>query len=125
MESGLVATIRLFNGTTRESDWQNFVSAVPECAGAAPNNTFDCLRSADYRTVNNASIFAYNMSSEAYPFTPVIDGPGGMVPDLPSRLYARGEFAKIPIITGTSLDEGELAPCFMSSRSLRIMCFLS
>ena len=44
---------------------------------------------------------------DAFIFVPVIDGPGGLVPDLPSRLISAGKFAKIPFITGDNLDEGE------------------
>jgi hypothetical protein len=39
-------------------------------------------------------------------WTPTIDGPGGVFPDLASRLYSRGHFAKLPFIAGTNLDEG-------------------
>ena len=39
-------------------------------------------------------------------FHPVIDGPDGLIPDLPSRLFAQGKFAKLPFIAGTNLDEG-------------------
>jgi hypothetical protein len=39
-------------------------------------------------------------------WAPVLDGPEGFLPDLPSRLYEEGRFANIPFIAGTQLDEG-------------------
>jgi hypothetical protein len=50
---------------------------------------------------------AISKAPEQFGFDPTIDGSGGLYPDLPSRLFARGEFAKIPFICGTNLDEGE------------------
>jgi carboxylesterase type B len=39
---------------------------------------------------------------------PVLDGKNGIIPDLPSRLWAQGHYAKLPFISGTNLDEGTL-----------------
>jgi para-nitrobenzyl esterase len=41
-------------------------------------------------------------------FGAVIDGPGGVLPDLPRNLFDRGEVAKVPYILGTNNDEGTL-----------------
>ena len=46
------------------------------------------------------------LANEQSPWVPTIDGPGGLIPELPSNLYAKGEFARIPFIAGTNLDEG-------------------
>lgn len=43
---------------------------------------------------------------EEFPWVPTIDGPGGLIPDLPSKLYAKGQFSKVPFISGDTLDEG-------------------
>jgi hypothetical protein len=45
---------------------------------------------------------------EQFPWEPVIDGPGGLIPDLPSVLFKRGQFARLPFIAGTNLDEGDM-----------------
>lgn len=39
-------------------------------------------------------------------FAPALDGPTGLIPDHPSRLYDEGRFAKIPVLSGLNLDEG-------------------
>jgi acetylcholinesterase len=51
-------------------------------------------------------LLAQNEAPEELPWNPTIDGPGGFIPELPSLLFAKGIFAKIPFISGTNLDEG-------------------
>lgn len=43
---------------------------------------------------------------EEFGFDPTIDGPGGLFPDIASRLLKKGHFARLPFIAGTNLDEG-------------------
>ncbi|KAG5220602.1 feruloyl esterase [Salix suchowensis] len=49
---------------------------------------------------------ADDQSGELFAWDPTIDGPGGILPDIPSKLLARGQFARLPFIAGTVLDEG-------------------
>ncbi|KAI9061774.1 esterase 1 [Trametes sanguinea] len=104
--SGFASTIALFNATVREAEWTNFVQATPGCANARPNNTFECLRNASVDTLLDAYKTSAAESPETYQFVPVIDGPGGLIPDSPSTLYAEGKFARIPLMTGANLDDG-------------------
>lgn len=106
LESGLPATQTLQDPTRRQADWDTFVSEVSECKGVSPLNAFDCLRSASSEAIFNAGNTALSSIQEQFPFSPVIDGLGGIVPDFPSKLYAAGHFAKLPIMTGNCLDEG-------------------
>ncbi|KAI0331004.1 esterase 1 [Cubamyces sp. BRFM 1775] len=107
MSSGFAGTTSVFNATRRETEWTNFVNATPECAGSAgTNETFPCMRNASLATL----LSAYNTSSaespESFQFVPVIDGPDGLIPDLPSKLMSEGKFSRIPLITGANLDDG-------------------
>ena len=111
LQSGSAATMFTFDALRREDDWQSFVSQVPECANAVANNTFDCLRTANLSTIVAAGNFAYGAANEELPFVPTIDGPVGVIPDFPSKLFAEGHFAQIPFIAGTCLDEGERGQC--------------
>jgi hypothetical protein len=43
---------------------------------------------------------------ELHAFDPTIDGPGGLFPEIASKLINTGHFARIPFIAGTNLDEG-------------------
>ena len=44
--------------------------------------------------------------SLAGPFGPVVDGPGGILPDKPKTLRENGKFMKMKIISGVTTDEG-------------------
>ena len=108
LESGIAGTTFTFNATRRQSDWDNFVAALPECKDVAHNNTFDCLRRDDINTTHliqaiNASLDA---TRELFPWVPTLDGPDGLLPDLPSKMLKQGRYSKIPFITGNCLDEG-------------------
>ncbi|KAJ6625127.1 esterase 1 [Mycena sp. CBHHK59/15] len=108
-ESGSAATAAVFKASRNEIDWQNFVSGVPSCASTATSgSTFECLRDANTSDVFlgiDAAMAEANANS-GFPWDPVLDGPGGLIPDLPSVLLKRGQFARLPFITGTNEDEG-------------------
>lgn len=52
--------------------------------------------------------FSMAEADEEFPWVPTIDGPNGLVPDLPSKLFEKKQFANIPFISGDVLDEGEI-----------------
>ncbi|KAG7445319.1 alpha/beta-hydrolase [Guyanagaster necrorhizus] len=94
-ESGSASSPVIYNASARESTWQDFVAGTTGCESVAgTQNTFGCLQA------------AYALAIEDFPFYPVLDGPSGVLPDLPTQLWAKGKFATIPFISGTNLDEG-------------------
>ncbi|KAH9850203.1 esterase 1 [Lenzites betulinus] len=105
-ESGAQSTLPMLSGTHRDPDWRNFVAAVPECSGASSTDSFDCLRQASVSEILNAQGAASGQAGEQFPWAPVIDGSGGVIPDLPSNLLAAGQFSRLPFISGSNLDEG-------------------
>ncbi|ESK84656.1 extracellular triacylglycerol lipase precursor [Moniliophthora roreri MCA 2997] len=107
-ESGSAATAHLLTGQEREGSWTSFVKAVPECAAlVGSNDTFDCLQSVNSSSILQGLVASIAEASELFPWSPAIDGPGGFIPDLPSRLFKKGIFARLPFIAGTNLDEGQ------------------
>ena len=63
------------------------------------------------REANTSEIFVGLTQSiieapELFGFDPTIDGPGGLFPDIASKLINAGHFARLPFIAGTNLDEG-------------------
>ncbi|RPD53636.1 extracellular triacylglycerol lipase precursor [Lentinus tigrinus ALCF2SS1-7] len=106
MESGSAGTLPFFNASRRDVVWNTYVSDVPGCANVTAGDTFSCMQSVDTATL----LTAWEQTAASFPepflFVPVIDGPDGLVPDLPSKLLAAGKFSKIPFIAGTNLDEG-------------------
>ncbi|KAJ7720798.1 esterase 1 [Mycena metata] len=106
-ESGSAATTAIFSPYKGEGDWQNFVAGVPSCSQNT-SNAIDCLQQTN---VNSSEIMAgWNaadaQSSELFLWTPTIDG--ALLPDLPSRIWANGNFSRVPFICGTNLDEGTI-----------------
>ncbi|RDB17237.1 Lipase 2 [Hypsizygus marmoreus] len=107
LQSGSAGSSLTFNAERREIDWQNFVSGVPHCASKAESgNTFDCLRAANSSDILQGVLESLDKAPEQFGFDPTLDGPGGLFPDVPSKLFARGQFARIPFIARTVLDEG-------------------
>lgn len=86
--------------------FNTFISAVPECASHKSADEFECLRKANTSTILAAEAAALSSTTEFFPFQPVIDGTGGLIPDIPSKLLAEGRFSKLPFISGTNKDEG-------------------
>ncbi|KAF7773531.1 CAZyme family CE10 [Agaricus bisporus var. burnettii] len=108
LESGSQASSINFPAIRRQSTWQLFVEGVPSCTStASSNDTFDCLRQANSSGIFAGLLSGIQNSPDAFPFEPAIDGPGGVYPDLPSRIFDNGTFARVPFIAGTSIDEGE------------------
>ncbi|KAF8991685.1 esterase 1 [Cyathus striatus] len=89
-----------FGPEKNEASWQNFVSSVAGCSSVAnTNNTIDCVRSA---TESDIITGILDMSSSSVSFPATIDGHGGLLPDIPSRLSVQTKF---PLITGSNKDE--------------------
>ncbi|KAJ7745866.1 Alpha/Beta hydrolase protein, partial [Mycena maculata] len=108
-ESGSQATLALFPPERGELDWQNFVRGVPSYATVATSgDTFSCLRDVNSTEIFQGLAAALTESTNTFPFAPVIDGSNGLIPDLPSVLFKRGQFTRLPFIAGTNLDEGTL-----------------
>jgi len=108
-ESGSAATALEFNAARREIDWQNFVSGVASCASLAKSgNTFGCLKEASSTEIAIGLNLSLAEAPELFGFDPTIDGPGGLFPDIASRLIDVGHFARLPFIAGTNLDEGTI-----------------
>ncbi|KAJ7291519.1 extracellular triacylglycerol lipase precursor [Mycena rebaudengoi] len=106
-ESGSAATAALFPAARREATWQQFVSGVPSCASVAKSgSTLECLRHANTTDIFQGLATAAANPLELFPWDPVIDGKGGLIPELPSVLFKKRIFVRLPFIAGTNLDEG-------------------
>ena len=106
MESGSSGTLPSFNASRREVVWDAFVGNTTECADTTQGSTFACMRNATTSDLLSSWETVAAAFPELFLFVPVIDGPNGLLPDLPSKLLAAGHFSKIPFMAGTVLDEG-------------------
>lgn len=73
---------------------------------ALSDDTLSCLRMASSPEISSAFLAVMAAAGGAYAFTPTLDGV--YLPGLPSTILSTGNFAKIPFIAGTNLDEGAL-----------------
>lgn len=80
------------------------IEQVPEEA------VIETLRTLPLSTIVTASnaIFARHNPNVTWPFQPVVDGPGGVIPDTPINMWRAGHFARIPLITGFATNEGTM-----------------
>ena len=86
--------------------WQGFVNLVPSCVNISTSGSaFGCLQTAPAQEIA-AAVMVSSINTD-FPWGPTIDiGKGSVYPDYPSKLYAKGRFARIPFIAGTNLDDG-------------------
>lgn len=100
-----MGTNRLLLPSDGQGLWTSFLSMIPACANTSTTfDSFECLRNVPVEEIVTAHAAA--VATTVVGWTPVIDGPGGFIPDLPSKLMAEGHFSRIPFISGTNLDEG-------------------
>ncbi|KAK6005585.1 hypothetical protein QM012_007227 [Aureobasidium pullulans] len=91
---------------------QAIYDAVVNAAGCSgSSDTLACLRSVDYETFESAvnsvpGIFSYESVNLAY--LPRPDPSDGFFPVSPDVAVAKGNYAKVPLISGDQEDEGTL-----------------
>ncbi|AEO54340.1 hypothetical protein MYCTH_2296814 [Thermothelomyces thermophilus ATCC 42464] len=81
------------------------------CDGVAPDRQMACLRSKDVAVLQAAN-YAQPFPGRPDPpmplfyWTPCVDG--DLLRDLPYRLFEKGQFISVPVVFGTSNDEGSV-----------------
>ncbi|KAI1135245.1 alpha/beta-hydrolase [Hypoxylon sp. FL0543] len=85
---------------------------LSECGlnGTAENEMFEALRALPLDKVVKASNAVWKRwnPSLRWAFQPVIEGPGGIIPDLPLVSWQKGNVLRIPILTGFNTNEGTI-----------------
>ncbi|KAI0401400.1 alpha/beta-hydrolase [Xylaria palmicola] len=89
---------------------EQFKEFLSQCglSDTSDDELFDKLRELPYPTLVSAAQAMWKMWSDTlrWPFQPVIDGPRGVVPDLPINSWQKGNVLRIPILTGFNTNEG-------------------
>ena len=112
MESGFGSALPLFNASQREPAWDTFAANLPGCNGTvALGTSIPCAQNATTEEIISAWAAADTLIPNGLLFPPVIDGPGGLIPDLPSKLVSEGKIAHIAFMAGSSLDKSEPTAC--------------
>ncbi|KAL4758095.1 Alpha/Beta hydrolase protein [Aspergillus foveolatus] len=99
MESGGSIAASPGNTTAYQSQYDDIVSKAG-CATA--RDTLQCLREVPFESLN--AIFNTTTGDPAYSFWPTVDG--DFLREWGSVQLDKGEFVKVPIISGTNTDEG-------------------
>jgi len=111
MESGAPTARSVFPHTHPliEQQFKDFLTIL-KCAGKPESEILPHLRSLPFASIRNASeaIFMRYNPSVRWPFQPVIDGPGGMIPRAPIAAWKEGIWHRVPILTGFNTNEGAM-----------------
>ncbi|KAI2631692.1 alpha/beta-hydrolase [Xylaria nigripes] len=109
LESGGAAARGVFapNHPLNELQFQEFL-LLCGLEDTSDHELLKKLRDLPYATIVSASEMLWTKWSETlrWPFQPVIDGPGGVIPDLPIKSWEHDRVLQIPILTGFNTNEG-------------------
>jgi len=111
MESGAPTARAVYPPThpLHENQFREFLvltgaTTLPE------EQVMEYLRALPVTTIKIASEMIYNRYNPSirWPFQPVIDGPGGVIPVAPIEAWRSGNWHKVPILTGFNTNEGAM-----------------
>jgi len=109
MESGAENNIWSINNPSQSPE--NYIFQVAENLDCPTQNTAEmlsCLRSVSARDLRIADDIACTPGYFCQGFAPIIDGPGGFMPDFPLKLREELKEDSLPIISGLCKDDGSL-----------------
>ncbi|KAL0572541.1 hypothetical protein V5O48_009420 [Marasmius crinis-equi] len=106
LQSG--APTLVFDEGRSQGFWDDFIAGIPECASYAKNQSIDCLQNEQFNSTQllGPMTAALGKSGQQFPWTGILDGRDGVIPDWPSEQYKQGHFSNIPLMFGNVLDEG-------------------
>ncbi|KAJ7241986.1 triacylglycerol lipase [Mycena rebaudengoi] len=108
-ESGQAGTTAVFDANRSLPQWRVFVNNTASCKGNfTVENAFPCLLRATSDELLVGETAGIAAMAGEFPFFPVLDGPQGIIPALPSQRLKAGAGCKVPFISGTTLDDGTL-----------------
>lgn len=110
MESGGPTARAVFAPThpLHEKQFQEFLGACG-LSGTPDDEVFAQLKALPLSKIQSASNNIwnkYNRPTLRWAFQPSIDGPGGVIPDLPLASWEKGNVLRIPILSGFDTNEG-------------------
>jgi len=111
LESGAATARAVYTPSNplHEAQFQEFLHFL-RIPSLPTSQILPALRNRSSSEIKYASgaIFEKYDPSVRWPFQPVIDGPGGMIPIAPITAWKSGAFHRIPILTGFNANEGSM-----------------
>ena len=112
MESG-AASARFCQSPTSpivQEQYEMFLEQAGIKSSSSADDIMAALRSSSLsaQKIKNAAgtVFNFYNPSLRWAFQPVIDGPGGVIPEAPTDIWTSGTWNKVPLLTGFCTDEG-------------------
>jgi acetylcholinesterase len=111
LESGAATARAVYTPShpLHEEQFQEFLKRL-HIPPSPKSKILPALRAKTFLEIKAASgaIFEKYNPSVRWPFQPVIDGPGGMIPTAPIAAWKAGTFHRVPILTGFNTNEGSM-----------------
>ncbi|PBP17805.1 carboxylesterase family protein, partial [Diplocarpon rosae] len=111
LESGATTAraVYQYSNPIHERQFQEFLKELG-CPSLPRSRLVTRLRGYSAAEIQAASakIFQKSAKSVKWPFQPVIDGPGGIIPIRPIDAWRAGKWHKVPILTGFNTNEGAM-----------------
>jgi acetylcholinesterase len=111
LESGAATARAVYtpSHSLHEEQFQEFLKRL-HIPPSPKSKILPALRAKTFQEIKKASgaIFEKYNPSVRWPFQPVIDGPGGMIPIAPIAAWKAGTFHRVPILTGFNTNEGSM-----------------
>ncbi len=111
LESGAATARAVYTPShpLHEEQFQEFLKRI-HIPPTPKSKILPALRAKTFQEIKKASgaIFEKYNPSVRWPFQPVIDGPGGMIPIAPIAAWKAGTFHRVPILTGFNTNEGSM-----------------
>ncbi|KAL2071532.1 hypothetical protein VTL71DRAFT_12767 [Oculimacula yallundae] len=109
LESGAATARAVYTPTNplHEKQFKEFLKELG-CASVPDERLVTTLRGYSTSKIKTASETIFNRynPSVQWPFQPVIDGPGGMIPTSPISAWKAGNWHNVSILTGYNTNEG-------------------
>ncbi|RDL39149.1 uncharacterized protein BP5553_03489 [Venustampulla echinocandica] len=111
IESGgaTARAVRPYDNSLFETQFQEFISHAG-LLDVPSDKLIDQLRALPWSKIKAASETIYGKydTSVRWPFQPVIDGEGGIIPIAPIKAWQAGKWHQVPILTGFNTNEGAI-----------------
>ncbi|KAH8687241.1 carboxylesterase [Tricladium varicosporioides] len=112
IESGAATARAVYpaDNVLHEQQFREFLGYLGLRDHLPDSNIFTTLRTLPVAKIKAASEAIYTKYDESlrWPFQPVIDGEGGMIPIAPIDAWKSGKWHKVPLITGFNTNEGAM-----------------